>query len=420
VRQLAAVLVLSAFGLTAANAQPAASAPAKPSPFGTKSYGDGGGYKHPDQAVGQYFETKPDAQGDKPKPDAKPQAKPEPKPEAKAEAIAKAPKKPAPKAPAVAAIPSRPRPRPFAAKPDEAPAAAKKEPALASNASIAPAKTGPVPSAATVTGGDDSASDEARRDYEARLFGAAPEPRRPGLDDPAHAGSEPATTDVANLAETMGEGMLFVSLELEPQEAGALRDAVAGLGSAAAFRPDPRFQPLPGEGGSVRISGWLPASRLGDAISRPGVRRVAVERGSRPAGDDRTSGSYVVKVRVSDASRPDESIAESVRELTAAGFKLDRVLGVSVLPGAGATALVSGTMPVSRLSRALGLPGVIEISPAYPEAEPAAPAPDVRKEGFLKYVMSRGLWLVLLTALLALPVIGDAVKKGLSVFVPYR
>ena len=404
---------MSALGVSTVHADP----PAKASPFGAKSYGDGGGYKHPDAAVGQYFETKPDMKPQpklEPEMDAKPDAKPEP--------LAKAPAKITPEVQPVAAIPSRPRPRPFAPKPDASPSADKKESILASSASIAPAKseaasakTGPVPSAATVTGGDDAASDDARRDYEARLFGAAPGPSRSGLaDSPRPAPAQPG------LGESVGEGMLFVSLELEPQEAGALRDAVAGLGSAAAFRPDPRFQPLPGEGGSVRISGWLPASRLGDAISRPGVRRVAVERGSRPAADTRTSGSYLVKVRVSDAAHPEESIADSVRDLAAAGFKLDRVLGVSTFPGDGPTALVSGTMPVSQLARALGLPGVIEISPAYSEAVPGVPADDVRKEGFLKYVMARSLWLVLLTALLALPVIGDAVKKGLAVFVPYR
>jgi hypothetical protein len=217
--------------------------------------------------------------------------------------------------------------------------------------------------------------------------------------------------------------MLFVSLELEPQEAGALRDAVAGLGAAAAFRPDARFQPLPGAGGSVRISGWLPASRLGDAIGRHGVKRVEVERGMRPSADARVTGDYLVKLRIPDASRAEESIAEGVRELTAAaGFKLERVLGIETSPAGGSTALVSGSMPVAQLARALGVPGVIKVSSALPLDAPAAAdgkAP-VRKEGFLKFVMGRSLWLVLLTALLALPTVGGAVKKGLAVFVPYR
>jgi hypothetical protein len=221
--------------------------------------------------------------------------------------------------------------------------------------------------------------------------------------------------------------LLFVEIELDPQEAGALRDAVAGLGAAAAFRPDARFQPMPGAAGAVRISGWLPASRLGDAIARPGVKRVEVERGSRPAGDNRLTGAYLLTLRVADPARPDESIAESVRELTGAtGFALERVFGLEKIPGGGAVALVSGTMPVSRLSRALGLPGVIKVVSTPPVAAPPA-APDAsadgkpaRKEGFLQFVMARSLWLVLITALLALPAVGAAVKQGLAVFVPYR
>jgi hypothetical protein len=176
----------------------------------------------------------------------------------------------------------------------------------------------------------------------------------------------------------------------------------------------------------VRISGWLPVSRLGDAIARPGVRRVAVERASRPMGDERLTGAYVVKLRVADASRPEESIKDALRTLTAqAGFKLDRTFAVEAASGGGGTVLASGTMPVSRLSRAMGLPSVISIDAALSPsvdmaavaAEPSAP---VKKEGFLKFVMARGLWLVVLTMLLVLPAMSEAVKKALSVFVPYR
>src|SRR4051812_19823666 len=38
----------------------APAAPAAEAPFSTKSFGEGGGYTHPDAAVGQYFETKPE------------------------------------------------------------------------------------------------------------------------------------------------------------------------------------------------------------------------------------------------------------------------------------------------------------------------------------------------------------------------
>lgn len=375
--------ILPALVVTLAVFSSAQTPPAK-APFGNKSFGDGGGYKHPDQQVGQYFELKPTF----PKPEEGAQQP------AKLEAKAIAPLD-AETAPARSnARPERRRPRPQADLPAEE------------------------------TKSDDSAGDDARRDFETKLLGGPSEPRRPGLSDPKE---EPAPSKEAPvlpmLAEVpTGEGMLFVSLELDPQEAGSLRDAVAGLGSAAAFRPDARFQPMQGERGSVRISGWLPVSRLGDAIARPGVKRVSVERASRPAADERVGGSYVVTLRVADVARPDESIAQSVASLSAeTGFKFERVLGIESVPGGASTALVSGTMPVSRLSRALGHSAVVRIASASPEAPaPEAPAKPSRKAGFLGFVMDKGLWLVLLTLLLALPSIGGAVKKGLSVFVPYR
>lgn len=388
--------ILPALVVTLAVFSSAQTPPAK-APFGNKSFGDGGGYKHPDAAVGQYFELKPTF----PKPEEGAQP-------AKIEAKAIAPldgETPA----RPNARPERRRPRPQADR-------------------TATETAGKAPSKVAVTAqtgiSDDSAGDDARRDFETKLLGGPSEPRRPGLADLKEA---PAPTKEAPvlpmLAEVpTGEGMLFVSLELDPQEAGSLRDAVAGLGSAAAFRPDARFQPMPGERGSVRISGWLPVSRLGDAIARPGVKRVSVERGSRPAADERVGGSYVVTLRVADVSRPDESIAQSVASLTAeTGFKFERVLGIESVPGGASTALVSGTMPVSRLARALGHSAVVRIASASPEAPaPEAPAKPSRKAGFLSFVMEKGLWLVLLTLLLALPSIGEAVKKSLSVFVPYR
>ena len=371
-RRLIPALLATTLGFSTAYA-----APAKTPPFSNKSFGEGGGYKHPDAAVGQFFESKPPG----------PSTLKSERPGVAAKAVPAA----APRGPAAT---SRPRPRPFAP---------------------IGAQTGGVESVSL-----DSASEDARLDYEARLFGAAPAPRRRGLLDPAE-----RTSIASTPSASLGEGLLFVSLELDPQEAGSLRDAVAGLGAAADFRPDARFQPLPGGGGSVRISGCLAVSRHGVAIARPGVKRVAVERGLRSAGDSRLTGAYLLKLRVSDAARPEESIAASARELAAeTGFKLDRVFGVETVPGGGATAIVSGTMPVSRLSRALGLPGVIKISSAhaaFPDSRSATlPAAPVKKAGFLPFVMARGLWLILLTALLALRSFGAIIQKGLAVFVPYR
>ncbi|MBI5247143.1 MAG: hypothetical protein HY923_08170 [Elusimicrobia bacterium] len=407
---LAASLLVAAASLSTAQA-----VPPKASPFSDKSFGDGGGYKHPDAEVGEYIEQAP--------------TNPDPAPRRETAAI---PSKVVPEQKPVAPEASRPRPRPFApAAPAAAAAAAPKSAAkTASKPAAAPAaapKPGtPLRAQADVAGvAEDAASEEARRDYETRLLGAGPgaESSRPGLDGGrASAPAPEPRPETALPASATEEGMLFVSLELDPKEAGSLRDAVAGLGAAAAFRPDPRFSALAAEGGRTRISGWLPASRLGDAITRRGVTRVSVERGARPADDARLTGDFLVRLRVSDPARSEETIAESVRGLTnSTGFKLNRVYGVESVPEGGATALVSGSMPLSQLSRALAMPGVLQVNASLPSAETsAAPAEAPAREGFLKFVVNRGLWLVLLTILLALPTVGGAVRSALAVFVPYR
>ncbi len=335
--------------------------PPKTAPFSTQFHGDGGGYTHPDPAVSHFFETKTKSR--------------------------EIPAKITPPTPPVDA-PARVRPRPFA------------------------------PTLVPEKGEDDrstldSVSEDARHDYEARILGAMPAPRLPGLKDSA---------PIASTKHDPGEGMLFVSLELDPKEAGTLRDAVAGLSQSVAFRSDARFQPLPGPGGSVRVSGWLPVSRLGEVIARPGVKRVAVESGSRPGSDNHVTGDYLLILRVSAAARPDESITESVRDLTAkTGFKLSRVFGFETIPGKEATALVSGALPIAQLSRVLARPDVIKIRYMLPTLRQApVVALPIKREGFLKFVMARGQWLVLLTLLLVLVALGEAVKKGLSIFIPYR
>ena len=393
---LAAALLVSATGLSTANAADTA----KASPFSDKSFGDGGGYKHPDADVGQYIERAPTVPADA------------------------APKRPAiaakvvPEQKPVAPEASRPRPRPFAPAP--APSVAKTEP----KSEMKPGTPSLARAQADVSGvAEDAASEDARRDYETRLLGARPgsESSRPGLDGGPSLGPAPETRPSELPASAMEEGMLLVSLELDPKEAGSLRDAVAGLGAAAAFRPDPRFQALAVDGGGVRISGWLPASRLGDAITRRGVTRVSVERGARPADDARVTGDFRVRLRVTDPTRPEDAIAESVRALTsAAGFKLNRVDSVENSPEGGQSALVSGTMPLSSLARALSMPGVLQVNASLPAAETPAPVQTPAREGFLRFVMNRGLWLVLLTILLAGSTAGGAVRRALSVFVPYR
>ena len=245
------------------------------------------------------------------------------------------------------------------------------------------------------------------------MLGAAPEMSRPSLAaDKTYAPIAAVPTE---------EGSLFVSLDLDPEEAGSLRDAVAGLGAAASFKPDMRFTPTPGVGGSVRISGWLPVSRLWAVVARPGVKRVTVERSSRPSASA-LNGDFMVGLRVADAAHSGEAIAAVVKDLTDhAGFKIQRVFGVESAPNGGSIAFVAGNMPLSRLSSAMGLANVVKISALMPPTVVAAPARRTATlGGFVRFIKTQGLWLVLITLLMALPTVVSLVKNGLAIFVPYR
>ncbi len=359
-RRLIPVFFGAILGVSAVN-----DAPAKEPESGmsTQSFGEGGGYKHPDAEVSPYIEADP---------------------------LAASRRQTSVSAPARGKEVQRVAPR-------KAPTAT-------------PAKAGPASDPAAL----DAASDNARRDYETRLLGAAPEVPRARLT-----ADKAKTPPVAAVAT--GEGTLFVSLDLDPGEAGSLRDAVAGLGAAASFRPDMRFTPTPGVGGSVRISGWLPVSRLWAVVARPGIKRVTVERSSRPSASS-LNGDFLIAMRVADAAHSGESIAAGVKDLTEhAGFKIQRVFGVESAPNGGSFAFVAGNMPLSRLSTAMGLPNVVKISALMPPAIAAAPAGRTPTfGGFVRFAKTQGLWLVLITLLMALPTVVSLVKSGLAIFVPYR
>jgi hypothetical protein len=424
VSPIAALVVSLALPAAAADC-----APKKPA-FGTKAFGEGGGYKHPDACVGDFFEQAPGRKPDSLNPSRPGGQGPEITPD---------------RAPAPAdARPERARPRPFpdasqagapsrpeSERPSDAgrnaPAAEASAPEIMAPTSLWSGKLKPLTPGAEAASIDGAAeSDDARRGFEEKLLGAAPEAERARFDEGSSLSLTPSSPDAAALEAAGTEGALFVSLELDPREAGSLRDAVAGLGAAASFRPDPRFDAAPAGGGNVRVSGWLPVSRLGDAIARPGVKRVSVERGARPAPSQGLHGPFLVGLRIADAARPEESIAAGVRDLTAnAGFKVRRVYGVETGPDGGAVAVIAGTLPLSRLGDAMSRPNVVKVTAAMPVPSAETPSSEPgeapsKTRGFLNFVLTRGLWLALLTVLLALPSLGDAVKAGLSVFVPYR
>ena len=415
---VAALLVLSAAAVSAA---------APRGGFSAQSFGEGGGYKHSDAATGQYLENAPRYNN----------APPAPMP------IKSAPLPPPPSLPASALLPEAAGGSPVVKIPFAPPAAESSagpsEEAPANSVEDSAPRTSPEPrssprradagpavavGAAVDDSGPDAVSEEGRRDYETRVLGLRDSPRRPPLQDP------PGFRGPEAPARAEGERRLFVSIELDPREAGTLRDAVAGLGAATGFSPDARFEPLVGPSGLSMISGWIFASRLGEAVSRPGVRRLRLETGARPSFSTETSGEFLVALRVDDPSRAQEAVEAAVKSLaTAVDFVSTSGARLETLPGGRTVAVVAGRLPLSQLSRAMGRPEVVKIvsrpwAPPVPApaASPGPSSPERRFSalGFARFVAEHGLWLLLITLALALPVLREALIRILCIFVPYR
>jgi hypothetical protein len=266
----------------------------------------------------------------------------------------------------------------------------------------------------------DSARADADRDYETHILGMKPAPARA----PLGVSGRVATAAAAASARAEG-GKVFVSLVIDPREAGSLRDAVAGLGASAGFAADARFQALPAPGGRVSFSGWLPAGRLGDALSRPGVKSVQVESRPQPSRFRETSGEFLIGLRVDDAAQARRSVDAGVADLTSeAGFRLTKVIGLETAPDGRSVAVVSGFLPLSRLSKAMGLSAVAKIIPVGGEVPPppvdSSPAANGKVGGFAKFAIQRGPWLIILTLLLLLPSLRAPARRAAAVFNPYR
>lgn len=395
-------------------------------PFKASFIGEGGGYKQPDQATDQYLQgglapggvaparalptAAPAERLKEAGPDRRPPAAP-PAPAASVPAEGFAAKADAPRAAA--------RRAPDAAKPaSAAPVQAAKAPGSLWNGLVKPLD---MPSAAAADADPAAARAESDRDYETHVLGMAAGPARPALGEPAGA---PGVTGVpaASIAAT-APGKVFVSLELDPKEAGSLRDAVAGLGAAAGFSADARFEMQAAPGGRTLVAGWLPASRLADALSRPGVKRVSVEPRPRPTPAQETRSSYLVGLRLDDPARARQGVDDGVRALTgAAGFRLARVVGLETAPDGRSVAVVTGELPVGRLAKAMSLPQVAKILPLIdaPSAAPAAAPAPASVAGFGRFALKHGWWLIALTLLLALPGIREPLARAGAVFNPYR
>jgi hypothetical protein len=415
---LAAALFVSA--AAAASADPPA--PADPKPFKANFIGEGGGYKHPDQATDDYLQNGLGA-------GAAPAALPPTQTAPTLPPNQAAPSLPA-RAPATAAaVPVSPRTGAPSRSSSARPAAAERnapvpgEARPAGRQSLWNGLVQPLDMTAAQAGSadPDAARADADSDYETHILGMQGGPARPKLG--ARADGRSTSTPAPSAA--MGGNKVFVSLTLDPREAGSLRDAVAGLGASTGFAADSRFEAMPGPNGTALISGWLPSARLGDALARPGVKSLRVETRPRPSTPRETGGDFLVGLHVSDPAHARGDVELGARALTAAaGFRLTRVIGLETAPDGRAIAVVAGWLPLSRLPAALELSEVAKISPVggeppVPAADASVPAP-AGVTGFARFAAERGPWLIILTLLLLLPSLRAPARRLAAVFSPYR
>lgn len=413
--------------------------PAAPKKMKASFFGEGGGHKDSDPATDQYMQgelgaLKPEPSAPSNQPEPAPAQKPVPAPVVSAPAAPAAPAaSSSDSAQPVASVPASPRTgAPSRSSAGRPPAAERNAPVPgdarpAGRSSLWNGLVRPLEMKASdaAAGDDDSARAAGERDYETHILGGQAAPARPSLNETASSPAGSSALAAPGAAATAGSGKVFVSMELDPKEAGSLRDAVAGLGATTGFAADSRFEMIAGPAGRAMVSGWLPAGKLGEALLQPGVKRLRVETRARPSVPSETTAPFVVGLRVEDAAQARESVSVGVRALTSeAGFRLTRVIGVETAPDGRSVAIVAGTLPLSRLTKALSLPQVAKIVPAGGEppapASPASPVPAGGLQGFMKFAAERGPWLIVLTLLLALPSLRAPARRFAAVFSPYR
>ena len=277
----------------------------------------------------------------------------------------------------------------------------------------------------------DQASQMGRHDYDGDRSGPAGVSAS-GTAKPA-AGSGLALAGV-NPSAAQGETFVTVDFALKGAQ---LKDAVAGLAGVAGFRQDMRFAPVFSGPAKARasVSGWLPLSRVGEAMKSSLVQRIQTQEGVSlatlsnppPLPVDGPVSQVIVGIRVRDRSAVDETLTRVTRELAEqSGFHLTETVGIQPVPGSKDLALVVvGSVSSRELSRLMAHPDVLKVLPA-PGATPAQPgsAPPTpgKKVGFLSFVKDRAPMLLVVTLLLLVASVADRMRWGrlFEFFVPYR
>ena len=418
---LVVALLAGLSGLASAD-EPAKPAPDAGKPFHATFIGEGSSYQDPNQDAKDYYEH----------------GAPE-------TAAAPAPRSPTPQSPAPSAEPSvEPRPRdgfiprdpasvrrsqmtqPPVPEPSSQPRPIEDRKRYSlwegNSAPLALPSSGKIKDAT-----EDQASQMGRRAYDGDRAGpgavSISAPGKPvGVSGLAMAGINPAAS----------QGETFVTVDFALKGA-QLKDAVAGLSGVAGFRQDMRFAPVysgPGQA-KATVSGWLPLSRVGEALRSPLVSRVQTQEGvsldslPNPALPiDGPVSQVLVGIRVRAGTSVDETFARVTRELAVeSGFRLTETVGYQQVPGSKDLALVIvGSVPSRELSRLMDHPDVLKVLPA-PGAAPAQPAQPgaVSQTGrFFSFVEKRAPLLLIVTLLLLMAPVAERLSRLLQVFVPYR
>jgi hypothetical protein len=281
-----------------------------------------------------------------------------------------------------------------------------------------------LPSGKIKDSSDDQVNQMGRRAYDGDRSG----PGAVAISGP----SKPVGLALSGITPSTAQGETFVTVDFALKGA-QLKDAVAGLSGVAGFRQDMRFAPVFSGPGEVKasVSGWLPLSRVGEALRAPLVSRVQTQEGvslaSLPAPGlpiDGPVSQVLVGIRVKAGASVDETFARVTRELGAeSGFKLSETVGYQQVPGSKDLALVIvGSVPSRELSALMAHPDVLKVLPA-PGAAPVKPAQSraISEAGkFLSFVQHRAPFLLVITLLLLMAPVADKLGRLLQVFVPYR
>ncbi|MFH2204256.1 MAG: hypothetical protein ABIJ96_14145 [Elusimicrobiota bacterium] len=233
-----------------------------------------------------------------------------------------------------------------------------------------------LPAADTGSISMDQAKSLGRRDYEQHILAAGMPERRASAVAGEHVLEGRFTPAVEVEAPNIQDRVPIV-VELDVRTApGDFRDAVAGLSAVSGFSRDERFAPrfLGAKQERVAVRGWIHPRQFTDVMARPEVLRVEQDRAVAKAASalERGFTEILVGVRIPPESSPTEALKLAVARLSeSAGFELKKTIGYQRIPGTSKMVLiVSGRVPVRRLSRVMADPAVVKVAPAPGSAAP--------------------------------------------------